>query len=346
MEFCATSTSSDVSIASNDPMEQIQELDAVEMECTICMECISEETVLPCQCKLHYCHSCWDKALANSFSQCGQARCPSCRAFVRVDFDAEQQSLVFTPETVDMTFATEHALLERIEKEYEQSVAESQVPASEKSFEQFAEAHEDAPILESIEQQRTGVIQRLRHQVVPSQVKMMQRYFEANPSLHHIQSNATETLATASVAELKSLMETASIDANGCLQKSEMIDRLVQQTDTTSLCCLWASQKCQAPKCACGCLSKRISGPERFTNCVRELESFEAMQREVQRRQDEGTMKVQCDICDDHIPLCPGSFLWSCENRNSSIFHATSYDMCDKCFVDSGSRMQVKEAEN
>merc|ERR1711971_1103936 len=34
-----------------------------EMECTICMEVISEETILPCQCKLHYCQFCWDKAL-------------------------------------------------------------------------------------------------------------------------------------------------------------------------------------------------------------------------------------------------------------------------------------------
>lgn len=342
MELPVAATSGDGTLASNDTEKEIQELDNVDMECTICMEFISEQTVLPCQCKLHYCQSCWDKALANSFGQCGQARCPSCRAFVRVDFDNEKHCLMFTPESCDMTFAAQNELIDRIRQEYRRSLQESQMPPSQESFHQFLEAHEVYPLLESMEQQRQSTVDRLRHQAMPAQIKILQRYFEANPSLVDIQSTAKETLATVSVAELKSFMSIANVDADGCLEKSELVSRLVEQSDIASLCCLWASQKCAAPKCVCGSFLMRISGFERFKNSLRERATVlpdEDIQRQIQMLESRGTTIVICDICEKNIPLGSGLFLWTCENRYSTILHATSYDICDKCFVDAASRV-------
>merc|ERR1712167_282950 len=124
-----------------------------------------------------------------------------------------------------------------------------------------------------------------------------------NPSLRHIQSDAKETLATLSVPELKSLMTTASVDAHDCLLKSEGVDRLVEKTDTASLCCLWASQKCPVPKCVCGSFLLRISGFERFKNTLGERAAFltdEDIQRQIHELPEWSERGlVICDICEN-----------------------------------------------
>merc|ERR1740139_607484 len=94
----------------SDPMDEDLFL---EGECAICFEPVSQYTVLPCSCKVSYCLRCWDRALAESFNSCGEARCPTCRAPVCVDFDPDQSRLVFTrdamPLTVDLGLRKKHA---------------------------------------------------------------------------------------------------------------------------------------------------------------------------------------------------------------------------------------------
>merc|ERR1712232_740791 len=109
--------------------------------------------------------SCWDTALANSFSQCGQARCPSCRALVRVDFDAENKCLVFAPETVDMTFSNQRELVQRIQQEYENQLLG---PRSEKCFRTFLHAHAEFETLANLDRMRQGTVEKLRHQAMPA----------------------------------------------------------------------------------------------------------------------------------------------------------------------------------
>ena len=60
-------------------------------DCAICFDPVHAEDRLhlPCRCQLTYCLTCWDRALAAAFNDNGQARCPSCRRPVRVDFDPE-----------------------------------------------------------------------------------------------------------------------------------------------------------------------------------------------------------------------------------------------------------------
>eukprot|EP00811_Abedinium_folium_P036877 NODE_9545_length_1416_cov_6.446082.p1 GENE.NODE_9545_length_1416_cov_6.446082~~NODE_9545_length_1416_cov_6.446082.p1 ORF type:complete len:310 (-),score=62.68 NODE_9545_length_1416_cov_6.446082:383-1312(-) len=69
------------------------------LECIICFESTLECPSLPCACTLPYCMRCWDRSLAQSFRGCGQARCPTCRCPVHVDFDAVTHRLVFSVET-------------------------------------------------------------------------------------------------------------------------------------------------------------------------------------------------------------------------------------------------------
>lgn len=68
-------------------------------ECTICFEALDSKggaIPLPCDCRVPYCADCWDRALAASISACGRALCPSCRGFMRVDFDAPLGRLKFS----------------------------------------------------------------------------------------------------------------------------------------------------------------------------------------------------------------------------------------------------------
>jgi len=70
-----------------------------EDECAICFEPVHDIVKLPCACKVVYCLQCWDHALAESFNGCGEARCPTCRLNIRVDFISEAGRLVFSPAT-------------------------------------------------------------------------------------------------------------------------------------------------------------------------------------------------------------------------------------------------------
>jgi len=73
-----------------DVAEDIDEFEA----CAICFE-QKEFIALPCACKVNYCASCWDHALAASVAARGRACCPSCRASLRVDYDPVEGRLTF-----------------------------------------------------------------------------------------------------------------------------------------------------------------------------------------------------------------------------------------------------------
>jgi len=283
----------------------------VEEECTICMEPIYEGTVLPCQCKLNYCLACWDKALANSFGQCGQARCPSCRALVHVDYDTAKHCLVFTTETVDMTHAHVNEIMDNIRGDYLRSVDEGQVSVGdfEESFRGFAEAHDGFQMVMGAEKMRQDTIARLCRQAMPTQIKILRDYGEANPSLMDFRRMASEQVG----------------------RLDETIDETIDVV-SPFICSMWALQKFPAPKCVCGsgCL-QRVDGIERVRHSLGE--EAKEYSDEYLRDRTRGVSVCICDICEKSVGS--DSFVWTCDNRTSSILHATSYDMCEKCFVDS-----------
>jgi len=70
-----------------------------DTDCMICFETLDSRggaVPLPCDCRVAYCHHCWDRALAASISACGRALCPSCRSWMHVDFDAAGGRLLFS----------------------------------------------------------------------------------------------------------------------------------------------------------------------------------------------------------------------------------------------------------
>jgi len=72
--------------------------DDEQLDCAICYEPLAAKggaVPLPCECRIVYCHHCWDRALAASFSACGSALCPSCRSPLCVELDARKGRLVF-----------------------------------------------------------------------------------------------------------------------------------------------------------------------------------------------------------------------------------------------------------
>mmetsp|Transcript_25514 Transcript_25514/g.72882 ORF Transcript_25514/g.72882 Transcript_25514/m.72882 type:complete len:275 (-) Transcript_25514:98-922(-) len=67
-------------------------------ECVICFEeldVVGGAVELPCDCRVEYCASCWDRALATSFSAQGVARCPSCRSPMKAGYDTTVDKLTF-----------------------------------------------------------------------------------------------------------------------------------------------------------------------------------------------------------------------------------------------------------
>lgn len=70
--------------------------------CAICFE-IQPPVKLPCQCRIHYCASCWDRALATSVTVRGRAQCPSCRTGFHIEFNQEAACLEYSKEEMGMT---------------------------------------------------------------------------------------------------------------------------------------------------------------------------------------------------------------------------------------------------
>jgi hypothetical protein len=75
-----------------------------DMEVSQCAICFEENppVKLPCACRITYCSTCWDRALAASVSLRGRATCPSCRMHLRIDYDPVSRGLVFSKEDEDL----------------------------------------------------------------------------------------------------------------------------------------------------------------------------------------------------------------------------------------------------
>lgn len=71
--------------------------------CAICFEQHSHFVELPCSCRVDYCHSCWNRALAHSVLTRGKAQCPSCRSGFHIDFDEHIGGLVFHKQDTPMS---------------------------------------------------------------------------------------------------------------------------------------------------------------------------------------------------------------------------------------------------
>merc|ERR1719198_2729780 len=170
---------------------------------------------------------------------------------------------------------------------------------------------------------------------MPALKSILQRYGETNSSLSVVRSNTRETLATASHTDLKALMESSSVSGEEGMEKLDMLDRLIEKANTIEICAAWAQQTCPFPKCVCGGFFQRVDAVERYRRSPNGERcaalSDEDIFRLLQHLQQHNETIIICDICEESVPVVHP--VWTCQNRTSTILHATSYDICDRCFV-------------
>lgn len=135
----------------------------IALECVICFDAIDQSTQLPCACKVSYCMRCWDRALAMSFNASGQARCPTCRSPVRVDFDSTSHRLLFSREVAQ----EEDEEMDEVPT-FDPSRSDMQVTVFE------AMQRRDASRQERAWESRTRLIEQAR----PTQVRLLRSYGE------------------------------------------------------------------------------------------------------------------------------------------------------------------------
>eukprot|EP01052_Picozoa_sp_SAG31_P003381 SAG31_NODE_129_length_23447_cov_5.010922_7_plen_237_part_00 len=176
--------------------EESQDQDSsVESECAICFDVAEQSASLPCLCRVTYCLRCWDRSLAQSFNSSGQARCPTCRAPVRVDFDASAAN-----GAGQMLFSKDDVI---------------NVGDGGASFQEIQAARE-------------ATVERLAAQAAPVMSRNMQLYGDTHPFLRPCATNPQRELSGWPVRELKQHLAELGGSADGCLEKSDLIKRLVE----------------------------------------------------------------------------------------------------------------------
>lgn len=309
-------------------LSQVDDAMQLELsECAICFESLYQEIALPCSCKVSYCARCWDRSLAQSLNSCGQARCPTCRAIVHVDFDTDRACLVFSRELDPFVFELSTAGPEDFKR-----------------------------VLEG----RAHAIGTLREKARPAQIRLLEQHGLAHPEFHDIVDRFDIHLFGLSIAELSTSILSLGGAIVDCSEKTDLVKRLqdiVNSGDQQAIAehgresrlahvlgSAFVTASREAPKCVCGSFLKRVSGRERACMCLRGLSpgspGFEEAFNRVTMGDSSGCF---CDLCTENVPL--SSYVWTCENENSTVLHATSYDVCDGCFLRftcgaAGSKMQ------
>eukprot|EP00929_Paragymnodinium_shiwhaense_P049263 TRINITY_DN24862_c0_g1_i1.p1 TRINITY_DN24862_c0_g1~~TRINITY_DN24862_c0_g1_i1.p1 ORF type:complete len:327 (+),score=62.64 TRINITY_DN24862_c0_g1_i1:71-1051(+) len=304
-------------------------------ECAVCLEAVEESTELPCSCKIPYCFRCWDRCLAESFRNQGQATCPTCRTPVRVDFEADKGKLVFSkaaalevtkpthgPPPSDASPVEQRAHLQRM---YEQDMAYQ----------------------ECLRQSYMEDVERIARQAIPAQEKILQAYGDANAALRSVLDKAEEVLQKKSVKELKALVDRVGGTADGCVEKEDIVKRLREAASSdANLVSVWAQETCElGPKCICGDSLTYVSGKGRALKMLSQQtgvpEDDPRLLEIVPTLQSVG---VICDLCDRTVK--PSNGVWTCRCGTDTIFHATSYDVCADCFGQHVCKLPKPNTEN
>jgi len=244
---------------------------------------------------------------------------------VHVDFDSEKGCLIFSRE--------EEGLPEPAEAQALQGAAEERAIRAEKIF-----------------ARRRETVDRLLKQARPMQVRLLQRHGDENQGLLDIARDPGAHLRSLAASELRGHLASFSavLDPAAALAEAEAAaaaegaaatgpEELAQQLLETvgragAVAASWAVVSQVAPSCVCGSFLRRVSGIDRirrlcettFPGVVRDQETFWLVLTT-------GSCGVNCDICESAVGATKG--VWTCENGDSTILHATAYDVCDDCFV-------------
>eukprot|EP00930_Biecheleria_cincta_P104189 TRINITY_DN96380_c0_g1_i1.p1 TRINITY_DN96380_c0_g1~~TRINITY_DN96380_c0_g1_i1.p1 ORF type:complete len:347 (+),score=64.76 TRINITY_DN96380_c0_g1_i1:24-1043(+) len=293
-----------------------------EVECAICYETITEPTALPCACNVSYCPRCWDRSLASSFNSGDRARCPTCRSPVRVDFDSNTCRLVFSRESDD---APPGAHDEGAEAEGRLLSLGSEAVAMQAVLARYLASHRPA---EEAMRRRKETIDRLVEQAVPAMTRLLDR-FRRNHETAIAKFIEQPTLALDGIASEEIKKEIADLGgiADDCTDKTKTIQRFLDFAQKGAVSSFLVSHQLEAPPCVCGNVLERVTSKERARRYLSKKYTQASVEQALERLQ---SSTVVCDLCDGKIPM--KTFIWTCKNEDSTILHATTYDICDGCF--------------
>jgi hypothetical protein len=183
---------------------------------------------------------------------------------------------------------------------------------------------------------RTQATKKLREQARPAQIKIFQRYGAKQQTLQEITCSPVTYLQGMPVSEVRRLLQ-----ASGCCKNAHSIpkDELLAHGMLLPMAvCDFAAtnNSIEAPRCVCGSVLEWVSGDERVIRCCEKIapgiaQDAEQMQRLRERLTGSQESICFCDLCGSSLPLA--SHVWTCENGDSTILHATSYDVCAECFL-------------
>ena len=283
-------------------------------ECAICFEAIHERIQLPCQCRVLYCSSCWDHALAASFNDCGHSRCPTCRRPVRVDFDAAAARLVFSSAD-EADGESMGAIVNRL--------AEQAAPLMTRLLRSFGEAH---PTL------------RARAQAAEASSVLASKPIRELKALITGLGGSPE-----GCLDRADLVERALETAGGAARISEYLATVVEAAayppsssapdDDGS----GGGGEAPLPSLRCVCKGRlvRVSGRDRAMELFKSQygAQLDASQLEalLDAQAASGATFVICDLCD--ATLRTSEHVYTCGNGERTILHPTTYDVCGACFV-------------
>jgi len=279
------------------------------LSCAICFE-DAEAILLPCACNVTYCAQCWDHALAQSFNVSGDAMCPTCRAPIAIEFDADKLQLVFSRK--------------------QESSLQVDVHCSVNASRQSKRS-------EQIE-----VITKLRQQALPAQVRLLQAHGKHHPDLMmNALAAAAPPLQGMLVAALKHNIQ-ALDECSDWLSKDRLVNCLFRESLEKRK--MWrllgenfAAATDEMPACVCGSSLVNVSGEERIMRHFdqlgypRDSVEYRRMLSQVLVKARECESVISCDLCEQPVPRTDS--IWTCKNSHMTMLHPTSYDICNDCFM-------------
>lgn len=201
------------------------------------------------------------------------------------------------------------------------------------------------------ETSRSSVVNRLAEQAAPLMARLLRQHGSEHPMLRAMAREPAAALATRPVRKLKALLQQLGGDPAGCVEKADIIERVLARaggaSKTAALVCASESAELEQasadergsalyPRCVCGGHLERLDGRSRCRQLIAgdgRLAGLppEQLERWVDLQLATGQTCVVCDLCDGQLP--PHTPVYTCGNGDSTILHPTTYDVCEACFV-------------
>jgi len=198
----------------------------------------------------------------------------------------------------------------------------------------------DADSRQVKETSKTAAVQKLRNQALPAQIRLLQNHGRRHPGLEELTRAPEVQLRGMSVCELKEHITTLGGSSADCLEKEDLVRCLLQKKEMLGrvLGKKFADFTDELPSCVCGSSLIRVTGEERTMRCCDKMPYLSGVPREstnyqlvLSRLTSMQSSICFCDLCGESVPIA--NAVWTCKNGDTTILHATSYDVCDECFM-------------